>query len=309
MNESVSLGSNHNTFKQYVDLQLSYLSSIFSGDLHECDAEISSYRYALSSLPRSTPLHAFCVDGLAMTSLVRYILSGQQDDLEQSILGFTETILSFPLHPFTDINQAFYGLTVAISLRADKSRHPDDVKYSTMYLRYLRRQQHDVPTDFPIPVTANLVGSSALQVEELGEMDRDIEEMADLCNDLLDCDISPDSLIDPIMAFARTVRARSEENFGVRIPSEKVIRCLQTAIKRLPRSHENSDVLVESLFYRFYLTESDDDHEEGMAILDELISFHGLGDIPSSSQETALWSAFGFSIFRFQRSGKPEHLE
>jgi hypothetical protein len=131
----------------------------------------------------------FCVDGLAMTSLVRYILSGQQDDLEQSTL------------------------TLAISLRADKFRHPDDVKYSTMCLRYLRRQQHDVPTDFPIPVTANLVGSLALQAEALGEVGQDIEEMADLCNDLLDCDISPDTLIDPIMAFARTVRARSEEKF------------------------------------------------------------------------------------------------
>jgi hypothetical protein len=228
---------------------------------------------------------------------VRYKLSGKQDNFEQPALGFTETILSFPLHPFTDINQAFYGLTAAISLRADKPRHPDDVKYTTMYLRYLRRQQHDVPTDFPIPVTANLVGSLALQAEELGEMDQDIKEMADLCNDLLDCDISPDSLIDPIMTFARTVRARSEENFGVRIPSEKVIRCLQTAIKRLPHSHEISDVLAESLFYRFYLTESDDGHEEGMAILDELISFRGPGDIPSPSQETALWTAFGFSIF------------
>ncbi len=238
-----------------------------------------------------------------MTSLVRYILSGQQDDLEQSILGFTETILSSPLHPFTDINQAFYGLTVAISLRADKSRHPDDVKHSTMYLRYLRRQQHDIPTDFPIPVTANLVGSLALQAEELGEVDQDIEEMADLWNDLLDCDISPDSLIDPIMAFAKTVRARSEENFGVRIPSEKLIRCLQTAIKRLPQSHEISDVLAESLFYRFYLTESDDDYKREWPSWTNLSVFVALEIFQVHPRKRPCGPLSAFPIFDFRGLG------
>ncbi len=44
---------------------------------------ISHYQYDLSSLPRSAPLRALCVYGLATARLERYLLSKQQDDLEQ----------------------------------------------------------------------------------------------------------------------------------------------------------------------------------------------------------------------------------
>jgi hypothetical protein len=89
MTNSVSLGSNPDVFERSVGLQLSYLSPIFSGHLHECDTEISLCQYVLSLLPRSAPMHALGVYGLATARLERYTLSKQQDDLEQSILGFT----------------------------------------------------------------------------------------------------------------------------------------------------------------------------------------------------------------------------
>src|SRR5216683_8112136 len=91
MTNSVSLGSNHNTFERLIHM--------FSGHLHECNTAISSYRYALSLLPRSAPTHASYVHSLATARLKRYLLSKQLDDLEQSILGFTEAILSLPLPP------------------------------------------------------------------------------------------------------------------------------------------------------------------------------------------------------------------
>jgi hypothetical protein len=48
----------------------------------------------------------------------------------------SETILSLPLpFPFPNINQAFHSLTFATFLRAEKSKHPEDVKYSV--IRYL----------------------------------------------------------------------------------------------------------------------------------------------------------------------------
>src|SRR5216683_1681705 len=96
---SISLGSNPNIFKWFIGLWLSYLSPIFSGHLHEYDAEISSYQHALSLLPRSAPTHASDVYYLAMLRLNCYTLSElkQQDDLEQSIIGFTAAILSLPL--------------------------------------------------------------------------------------------------------------------------------------------------------------------------------------------------------------------
>jgi hypothetical protein len=80
-------------------------------------------------------MDALVVYSLATARLERYLLSKQQDDLEQSILGFTEAILSLP-HPlpFPNINEAFHSLTLAISLRAEKFMHPEDVKCRTIYV-------------------------------------------------------------------------------------------------------------------------------------------------------------------------------
>jgi len=310
MTNRVRLGSNPDVFERSVGLQLSYLSPIFSGLLRKCDAKISSFQHALSLLPRSTPTHASYVYRLATGRLVRYLLSHQQDDLEQSILGFTEAILSLP-HPlpFPNINQAFHCLTLAISLRAVESSHPEDVKYSVIYLRYLRGLPHDVHYFLPFPVTPRLVGLLAIEAElETGDVNQDIEEMVGLCDGLLDSDISTDDLAGPIMLFAVTVDARREESSGVNFPSEKVIGCLRKVIIRLPDSVV-SIVLAKCLLRRFERTISDDDYNEGMAILGKVIDFRGPGDTPSPYKAEALKPAIQFSRFRFLMSGKPEHLE
>jgi CHAT domain-containing protein len=286
----------------------------FSGRLRERDAELSWYQHALSLTPRSVPIRALGVFGLAMMRYSRYMLSNQQDDLDQSILGFTEATLSLPLSlPFPNINhinQAFHFLTLAISLRAEKSSHPEDVKYTIIYLRYLRGLPH-VPYPFSFPVTENLVYPLALQARlKLGDVDENVEEMADLCDELLDSDVSTDSLTRPIMLFASTVEFRDKESPypGVKFPSEKVIGCLRRVIKRLP-DPQVSIVLAGCLLRRFKITASDDDCNEGMAILDKVINFRGPGDTPSPYQAEALAPAVWFSYFRFLTSGKPEHLE
>jgi len=314
MTDSVSLGSNLDVFE--FGLQSSYVFSIFSGQLHEFDRAISIYQHTLPLLPRSAPQCAVGVYSLAVMRLGRYLLlrqQGQQDDLEQSILGFTEIILSLSiLHPFENIHQAFHSLTLAISLRIDKStsRHPEAIKYSIIYLRYLRGLPHNAHNPFYFPVTGFLVSGLALQVElKLGDVDQDIEEMADLCNELLNSNISTDSLIPRIVAFAKTVYARDTENSRARIPSEKTIGCLRKAIMRLPNLHQVSFVLAKSLEHRCQITRSDDDYNEAMATLDELISFRGPGDTPSPCREMALKTAVQISFKRHYASGKPEHLE
>jgi len=76
-----------------------------------------------------------------------------------------------------------------------------------------------------IPVTETLVSALAVQVElELGDVDQVIEEMADLCGELLDSHISIMSRTGPITAFAGAIGGHFEVLFGGRIPSEKVIR-------------------------------------------------------------------------------------
>src|SRR6266851_1264551 len=305
MTNSVSLGTNLDVFERSV--RLSYLSPLFSGRLRECDAELSSYQHALSSLPRSAPTHALYVYRLATARLGRYLLSNQQDELEQSILGLAEAILSLP---FPHINLAFHILTLATFIRAAESKHPEDVKHSVIYLRYQRGLPHDVRDPFSFPVTSFLVRVLSLQVEcELGDVDQDIEEMADLCDELLDSDISTDSLTDSIMFFASIVHARGEESLGVKIPLEKVIGCLRRVIIRLPDLPRVSIVLARYLFRRFVITVSNDDYNEGMAVLDRVINFRGPGDTPSQYQTEALWTAVKLSLFRFSMSRKPEHLE
>src|SRR6266851_7268418 len=205
MTDNVSLRSDPNVGERPLGLRLSYLSSIFPGRLHECDAEISSYQYALSLSPRSAPTHASDVFHLATARLDRYLLLNRQpeDDLEESILGFTEAILSLPLPrdspiPFPNINSAFHSLTAAISLRGDKSRHPEDIKCSVIYYRYLRGLPPDIHNRFSIPVTRNFVRALACQVESKVEnVDQNIEEMADLCDELLSSDSSTNFLTRP----------------------------------------------------------------------------------------------------------------
>ena len=290
MTNSVSFGSNPDVFER------SDLSPIFSGRLREFDTEISSYQHALSLLPRSAPTRSSNVYGLATERLGRYQLSNQQDDLEQSILGFTEAILSLPPPlPFPNINQAFHSLMGAMFLRAMESKHPEDVKYSVIYLCYWHRLPHDVHNPISFPVTSFLVSALAFQAElKLGDMDQDIEEMADLCDELLDSNISTDSLTLPIMLFASTVDARDEESIGVKFPSKKVIGCLQRVIIHLPDLPLVSIVLAEYLLRRFWNTVSDDDYNEGMAILDKVIKFRGPGDMPSPYEAMALKSAVLF---------------
>src|SRR6266851_4221783 len=316
MTDNVSLRSDPNVGERPLGLRLSYLSSIFPGRLHECDAEISSYQYALSLSPRSAPTHASDVFHLATARLERYSLLNRQpeDDLEESILGFTEAILSLPLPrdspiPFPSINEVFHSLTLAISLRGDKSRHPEDIKCSVVYLRYLRGLPPDIHSRFSMPVTTNLVCALAWQVEsEVGNVDQDIEEMTDLCDELLNSDTSTDSLTGAIGAFADTVFDRTE-TVTARIPSEKVIGCLRTANRRLPDLHKVSVTLAQCLYNRFNITVSEDDYNEGMAILDEFISIRDPGDTPSPERKIALSYALWFSYVRFRRFGKPEYLE
>jgi len=313
MTNSVSFGSNPDVFERSVGLQLSYLSPTFSGHLRECDAVISRFQHVSSLLPRSAPIYALGVYGLAKARFLRYRLSKQQDDLEQSILGFTETILSLPLPlPFPNINQAFHSLTLATFLRAAESKHPEAVKYSVIYLRYRRGLPHDVhnPISSSFLVTSFLVSALVLQVGlKLGDVDQDIEEMADLCDELLDSDISTDSLTHPIILFASTIEARGKESLGVKISSEKVIGSLRRVIIRLPDLAEVSFVLAKCLIFRLFLTFSDDDYNEGMAVLDKVINLRGPGDTPSPYQAMALWTAVKFPLIRFETSGKPEHLE
>jgi CHAT domain-containing protein len=264
-------------------------------------------------LPRTSPGHAHRVQLLALTLLERYCDLKQRDDLEQAILRFTEAMF-LPIHRDArplDTVDIFCHLTFAISYRALDFNQPEDVKPCIMYLRYLRGQRCKVPIDFADIIMATLVRTLAVQAElGPGNVDLDIEEMADLCDELLNSDTSTEFLNSPISAFVVTVDDRFEDPIaGSRIPSEKVIACLRRAHIRLPDSFAVSTTLADSLLDRFSRAPSDDDYNEGMAILNEVITLSSAGDKPSPYRERAMHSAARFAYGLFMAHGKPEHRE
>jgi len=275
---------------------------------------IPQLQNVMLSLPRTDPRRPFYVHRLALGTFLRFLSSRQQDDLEQSTLSFTEAIY-LPLtqdtpSPFLNIVQIFYHLALSLFLSVKGSREPEDVKCCIRYFRYLHGQCHKVSMKFPIPATTALVHALAVQVElELGDVDQDIEEMADLCHELLNSDISVQFLTNPITDFARTLDARLKDPFGRKFCSEKVTDCLRKATVRLPGLHEVSIMLARSLYVRFVVSPSDDDYEEGMVLLNTILTFRGSGDGPSPYREEALGWAAMFSDARFNVYGKPEHLE
>ena len=260
-------------------------------------------------------MRSVCVQNVAIAKFFRYWLSRQQDDLEQSILGFTEAIyheLPGDLRPHgLTIVQIFGSLTHALIIRVQEFRRPGDIKCCLMLLRHLHGQWHDVPINLPFPVTETLAHVLADQMESnLGDMGRDIEEMADLCDELLDTDISTESLTSLVMFFARAAAAHFARKLEGQIhPSEKVISCLRKATMRLPDSDNIQLTLSHFLCFRFMSSGSDDDYEEGMAILEKFITFHSPQDRPHPYRLLALDMVAGLASTRFSRSGKSEHLE
>jgi len=147
------------------------------------------------TLPRTDPRRFSYVHCLALVTHLRFQSSTQQGDLEQSIFSLTETIYlpiirdTSPL--FLNIVEIFYHLALSAYVHVNESSWPEDVISCIIYLRYLHAQWPEVSMKFPLPVTTALVRALAVQGElELGDMDEDIEEMADLCDELLNSDIS-----------------------------------------------------------------------------------------------------------------------
>ena len=266
------------------------------------------------SLTRADPRHLLDDHPLALGAGSRFLFPRQQHDLEHSIISFTGAIL-LPLTQDTppsspNIVQIFYYLTINVFFRVKELRRPEDVKSCIRYFRYLHRQWHEFSMKFPVPVTTALVHSLAVQVElEIGDVDQDIEEMADLCLELLNSDLSIQSLTIPITDFASVTIVHFKDPLGWKSRSEKVMDCLRKATVRLPCLQEVSMVLALALYHRFIVAPSDDDYGEGMVILDRILTFRGSGDGPSPYRKEVLRLVAMFADVRFTSYGKPEHLE
>ncbi|KAI9460741.1 hypothetical protein F5148DRAFT_252894 [Russula earlei] len=276
--------------------------------LLELDGHISSLQNTLSSLLQSYPRRVYWLQLLAMARYERHRLSGQVNDLDMSILHFTETIfLPLPWHGCPlNITQVFSSILAAFSRRSYVSRQSGDVKWCIKYLHYLSAQPPDPFNLIAAFVAGDIVSESASKTElEPRDRMQYIDEMAVVYHNLLKSGTSIPTLSDAIMAFVGVVR----DTFGTqRELSEKVIGFLSDMNKCVPDSHKISMALAESLFGRFERTLSNDDYEEGVAILDKIICSHAPGDRPSEFRGSALRLSAWFAITRANKCGKPEYV-
>jgi CHAT domain-containing protein len=245
-----------------------------------------------------------------MARFERYKILRTSDDLDQSILRFTEAMsLPLPWDPrCRNIIQVFFHLTIALVHRANDSKRPEDVTRSVVHLRYLRGQSLEALNIPPNRVTGLLLDALEIQVEmRLGDVRQDIEEMGVLCHELLRSDIPTISLTGFVMDLVRAVNAQFGRFNERQEPSDKVIECLREANRRLPDSPDVSNALAGSLFYRFRTTYSNDDYEEGTTILDKVL--HAPEGELTKHKEFALRLAAAFVQARSSMFGKPEYLE
>ena len=289
---------------------------IFTASIPEIEIAISLLQHLLPQLPQSHPQRVKYLESLAKGRFLHYTLSGVPEQLDKSILHFTEALL-LPLprtRPMPNIIQLFFHLTSALFHRTTTLKQPDDVKYCVEYLRYLRDQPLELLGVPRKKVTSDLVVALAVRVElkcfdVMQDIMQDIEEMAILCCEFLtsniNTSISESSLTIPVMALANTAMNNNYDGE----PLAQVIECLREANRRLPHFHELSLAFACCLTSRFNVTHSIDDYDEATSILDRFI-----GSGPQFSQdiplrEIALETIAGLAFTRATIYGKPEYLE
>jgi tetratricopeptide (TPR) repeat protein len=259
--------------------------SISSAIVYDINNRISFLRNVVLLLPRSHPERTRALFHLANVRVIRYGSSQQPDDLESSIFCLAEAIfLPLPLDMRPLFLTMFCNLTVAVLQRAEEFRRPEDVTFCIMCLRYLRGQvHHKLLSPNPLPIAELLIRALAIQVESsFGDVGQDVEEMADLCDELLNSEIP----IQPPISANTSKEAVS-----------------------LPDSHRIPLQLATSLYQRWCMTHSDDNYKAAMAIMDKLICFRAPDDTTSPHRREAVELAAKLAMERLDILPKPEYLE
>ena len=233
------------------------------------------------------------------------------EDLDKSIVHFTESILLVPLScpehgPM--ILQALFYLAKALVMRSKVSKQPGDAIYAAKYLSHLQDLPHEI-SDVPRHlVTTCIVEALATQVElEAGDVMQIIREMAVLCREPLTLDTSDVYTTRLILLIQEVI---SKLRVGVPDqPLDELIECLRAARKHKPDLLKVRLALANTLIYRYCMTNVNDDYEEAASILDEVITSNS----PEDSQEEFIARAQGLAtalaLVRSDVHETPENLE
>jgi CHAT domain-containing protein len=234
----------------------------------------------LSALPRSHPFRPICAYRLARALSGRYELLTQKDDLDKSILYFTESLLSSHLSWLAHnpmIVVALLFLAYSLLTRSRVSKKPEGAISAAKYFRYIRDSAH-VPFGFPRhTVTAFLVETLAFQMESnASDAVQTLEEMAFLTHELLTSDPSSDSSTCASACFTGAVAHKLPDSFPDQ-PLNQIIKCLRLAKMHKPEMREVPFLLVKCLLIRYDST-MNDELDEAASILDEMIASSSPGD-------------------------------
>ena len=248
------------------------------------EADISQFRELLSALPLDHPLRPSCACLLGMQLLARYWQSKQQDDLDKSILHFTESLLFPPLWWLAHgpmILDVLYFLALSIFARSSASNEPEGAISAAIYLRHLRGLAH-TPLIPRQQVTASLVETLELQMKlEASDVVQTLEEMTALTQELLTSDPSSDDTTRAITCLARGTNRRGFLELLYSLSPDllnEITECLRLARMHKPELREVHFFLAKWLFAHYIHTPNDELLEEAGSIMDKLIASSSPGD-------------------------------
>ncbi|KAI0292221.1 CHAT domain-containing protein [Multifurca ochricompacta] len=265
----------------------------------ELDQIITSHQRDLSRIPRSHPAYTAYIHLLATSRFKRYQLSEQKEDLDKSIVHYTEAIFLPPSWGFyLNVVQVFFRLALSLLCCSKKFKQPEDVKCTVEYFCYLR----GLPLDtFEVPhedVTTSLIEALSIQVELEAGGTGDIEEMVVLCQELLACHSSANYPTQAITALVSAILCKFRQ--GKQVQSlDGVIQCLRDALKIFPPGfHLVFLGLAISLLIRYGTNYSNGDYDEAMTLLESVIASNPPGESASASQAIASAMATALAAVR-----------
>ncbi|KAH9160818.1 CHAT domain-containing protein [Lactarius sanguifluus] len=284
--------------------------------ISDIDGDIADFQNVLSRYHRSHSEHIIGVHILAMARFARYTLSQQKEDLDKSILHHTEAILLPPVSRdelSLNIVEHFFALARALLYRSENFEQlAEDVKYSIEYLRHLRGLPLDSFGLSRQTVTTLLIRALGIQIKSGAEDGRqDVNEMVDLCRELLGPNVSADFPIGAFVSMGIAVITELNREWLVQsLYHDKAIEFLREAATLCPpSSHHVLYLLAWILLIRFIKTHSNKDYEEATALSERILDPNQPGECPDSVRELLLHLASALALARSIVFENPEYSE
>jgi hypothetical protein len=274
----------------------------------ELEKQISVCHNILSSLPRSDPQRPAHLRYLASLRLIRYDLSGQEEDLNQCITLTVESIIlpCGPSHSSQDVVYGFSLIATCLLSRFSLYERSEDINSSLEYFRHLQHKLHPFG-NFRLRLTAKHVRALAHHVmlsNDGGEM----EEMADLCRELIASVYSTSYTRDAIFDLSTAaVEIFHRDDTKNQVP-QCVIDVLRVATMQKPGWHHVSFALSHCLAIRFQTEHTICYYDEAITTADKIITSCNPGNNLTPTQQLTIVLIASLITDRLNFHAQPEYL-